>query len=101
MIDTNNVSKLNVKFIRMAKTLLINDENISPYVKKRLKSMRDPQSKQILKTLTFQEFEAEFNNRKTKWLKKLKWLKKAEKIENPENPENPEKPGNPEKIETA
>ena len=79
-----NVSKLNVKFIRMAKTLLINDENISPYVKKRLKSMRDPQSKQILKTLTFQEFEAEFNNRKTKWLKKLKWLKKAEKIENPE-----------------
>lgn len=61
-----SVSNANITFIRMAKTLLVNDPKISAYTRKRLKGLKDPRNNQGLQNLSFEKFEKEFDIRKPK-----------------------------------
>jgi len=66
-----NITKENITFISMAKTLLIHDKNSSRYVKSRFTKMRDPITNYKLSTLSYDVFEREFDKRKPKRIEKV------------------------------
>ena len=58
------VSKHNLPFIRMAKTIIMMDPKCSKYVKDRLKKLKNPSNHKGLELMSFTEFEKEFDKRK-------------------------------------